>query len=50
MPLARNDEERCHCEPRSGEAIQPGKVFALDCFAPLAMTGGSLTMTGGLNP
>ncbi|MDR1470590.1 MAG: hypothetical protein LBT00_15015 [Spirochaetaceae bacterium] len=22
---ARNDAESCHCEPRSGEAIQPGK-------------------------
>ncbi|MDR1468918.1 MAG: hypothetical protein LBT00_06460 [Spirochaetaceae bacterium] len=34
----------------SGEAIQPGRAFTLDCFAPLAMTSGPLTMTGGLNP
>ncbi|MDR1468926.1 MAG: hypothetical protein LBT00_06500 [Spirochaetaceae bacterium] len=33
VPLARNDGERCHCESRSGEAIQPGKALALDCFA-----------------
>ncbi|MDR1468227.1 MAG: hypothetical protein LBT00_02915 [Spirochaetaceae bacterium] len=42
---ARNDEESCHCEPRSGEAIQPEEALTLDCFARLAMTGGSLTMT-----
>jgi hypothetical protein len=24
---AHNDEERCHCEPRSGEAIQPWNAF-----------------------
>ncbi|MDR1470589.1 MAG: hypothetical protein LBT00_15010 [Spirochaetaceae bacterium] len=24
---ARNDAESCHCEPRSGEAIQPGRAF-----------------------
>ncbi|MDR1468996.1 MAG: hypothetical protein LBT00_06855 [Spirochaetaceae bacterium] len=24
-----------------GEAIQTGKAFTLDCFAPLATTGGS---------
>ncbi|MDR1469527.1 MAG: hypothetical protein LBT00_09560 [Spirochaetaceae bacterium] len=45
---ARNPHEQIgHCEPQSGEAIQPGKPHTLDCFAPLAMTGGPLTMTGG---
>ncbi|MDR1468925.1 MAG: hypothetical protein LBT00_06495 [Spirochaetaceae bacterium] len=46
VPLARNDGERCHCESRSGEAIQPGKALALDCFASLAMTDRLLAMTG----
>ncbi|MDR1468067.1 MAG: hypothetical protein LBT00_02100 [Spirochaetaceae bacterium] len=30
---ARNDGGCCHCESRSGEAIQPGKALTLDCFA-----------------
>ncbi|MDR1469059.1 MAG: hypothetical protein LBT00_07170, partial [Spirochaetaceae bacterium] len=53
--FARNDGESCHCEPRSGEAIQRARtanrlkaplrgenVSLLDCFASLAMTGGRL--------
>ncbi|MDR1468216.1 MAG: hypothetical protein LBT00_02860, partial [Spirochaetaceae bacterium] len=40
--------ERCHCEARSGEAIQMGRAFTLGCFAPLAMTGGLLAMTGSV--
>ncbi|MDR1469246.1 MAG: hypothetical protein LBT00_08125 [Spirochaetaceae bacterium] len=38
VPLARNDEglavtgECCHCETRSGEAIQPVEALTLDCF------------------
>ncbi|MDR1468726.1 MAG: hypothetical protein LBT00_05475 [Spirochaetaceae bacterium] len=31
-----------------GEAIQTGSALTLDCFAPLAMTGGSLAMTAGI--
>jgi len=27
-----------HCEERSDEAIQNGRIAALDCFATLAMT------------
>ncbi|MDR1468929.1 MAG: hypothetical protein LBT00_06515 [Spirochaetaceae bacterium] len=37
--------QSCHCETRSGEAIQTKKAFTLDCFAPLAMTKGSPAMT-----
>jgi hypothetical protein len=27
-----------HCEERSDEAIQKRRIYALDCFAALAMT------------
>jgi hypothetical protein len=36
-----------HCEARSAEAIQSaGVIVPLDCFAALAMTRTSLTVSG----